>query len=312
MSNDNCPICDSALSSDKCKTVPYPSNNLSNDVPKRIIFCENCGLGVADPMPSDDALERFYCDSNYWSKTEPVVSPRKQPIFPTLARSRWSLIQTHLNRLKKKPGGLKILDVGAGFGYLGIVAANVAGVVLDEYGAVEPDPKVRSALEKAWPDQGNNSKLNTFPELGQVEKEYDIIALSHVLEHVKDPLRMISTVLSCISDDGLLFIDVPNRDDLYKPDVFPHLLFFSPENLKLLMEQVDLTIIDLDTWGNPREKSPLNRCASVTMKITTKLIGRLTRFAPAGFSIFMLSELYQVNARHGRGTWIRLLACNAG
>ena len=237
--------------------MPYPSKNALNNVPEKIIFCGRCCLGIAEPMPSDEALDHLYGESCYWSKVKSVVSPRKQPVFFALARSRWSLIQSNLNNRKEKPHGLRILDVGAGFGYLGIVAANSLGTALDEYVAVEPDPNVRSAIELAWPELGSNGKLSTFAELGQVKGEYDIIALSHVLEHVKYPLRMINDILSFLSNDGLLFIDVPNRDDLFKADVFPHLLFFSPQSLKFLMEQANFKIVDVDTWGNPREKSPL-------------------------------------------------------
>lgn len=308
MKHSNCPICGFPLFPSHCETAPYPSKNASNDVPEKIIFCSGCGLGVVEPMPSDEALDRLYNESNYWSKVKPVVSPRKQPTFLALARSRWSLIESHLNKRKEKLHGLKILDVGAGFGYLGIVAANTHGVVLDEYAAVEADPNVRAAIEKAWPELGNNSKLSTFSRLEHVEGKYDIIALSHVLEHVKDPLSMIKDALSFVNNDGLLFIDVPNRDDLFKPDVFPHLLFFSVQSLKFLMEQANLKIVDLDTWGNPRGKSPLNRSASVAVKIRGKLLGKITKFLPTRFSTFLLAKHFQINDRHERGTWIRVLA----
>jgi len=288
--------------------MPYPSQSTSSEVPERIIFCGCCGLGLAEPMPSEEVLNCLYNESNYWSKVKPAVSPRKQPILLALARSRWSLIESHLNKRKEKSHGLKILDVGAGFGYLGIVAANRPGTALYEYVAVEPDPNVRSALELAWFKLGSNLKLSAFAELGQVEGKYDIIALSHVLEHVKDPLRMINDVLSFLNDDGLLFIDVPNRDDLFKADVFPHLLFLSPQSLKILMEQANLTIVNLDTWGNPREKSPFNRKASVTVKIRGKFLGKVTKFLPTRFSTFLLEKHFHINTRHERGTWIRVLS----
>jgi len=308
MKNINCSICGIPLFSSQCETAPYPSKNASNDVPEKIIFCGHCGLGIAEPVPSDEVLARLYNESNYWGKVKPVVSPRKQPVFLALAHSRWSLIQSNLNKRKEKPHGFRILDVGAGFGYMGIVAANSLGTALDEYVAVELDPNVRAAIEKAWPELGNNSKLNTFAKLEEVGGKYDIIVLSHVLEHVKNPFSMINNVLSFLSNDGLLFIDVPNRDDLFKADVFPHLLFFSSRSLKSLMKQANLKIVDLDTWGNPREKSTLNRNASVTVKIREKLLGKITKFVPTGFSTFLLVKHFQINTRHERGTWIRVLA----
>jgi len=307
MSIGTCPVCDSVLSLTKCKTSPYPSESASKDVPKRIIFCNYCGLGIADPMPSDEALARLYNDSNYWSKVKSVVCPRKQPIFPALARSRWSLIQSHLDRIKEKPDGLKILDIGAGFGYLGIVAANSSEVVLDEYCAVEPDPKVRSALEDIWPDVGNNCRLKTFAEFEEVTGRYDIVVLSHLLEHVKDPMDYIKRSSMQVPDNGFIFVDVPNRDDLFKADVFPHLFFFSLESLRLLLKQVFINVVDLDTWGNSRENSPLNSHASVTLKNMNKILGKFCPFMPGKLSIWLLALLFQVNVRNEKGTWIRLL-----
>jgi len=308
MNHNNCPICGFSLFPSQCEVVPYPSRSVSSKIPEKIIFCGRCSFGMAKPMPSDEALSQLYNESNFWSKVKPAVSPKKQPLFFALARSRWSLIQSNLNKEMKIPRGFRILDVGAGFGYLGIVAANDLGAALDEYVAVEPDSNVRSALERYWPELENNSKLSTLAKLGQVEGKYDIVALSHVLEHVKDPLGMINDVVSFLSNDGLLFIDVPNRDDLFKLDVFPHVLFFSPQSLKFLLEQINLKIIDLDTWGSPREKSPLNRSASFTTKIWGKLLERITGFLPARFSTFMLAQHFMINARHERGTWIRALA----
>jgi len=308
MNHNNCPICGFPLLPPQCEVVPYPSISVSSKVPEKIIFCGRCSFGMAEPMPSDEALGQLYNESNFWGKVKPAVSPKKQPLFFALARSRWSLIQSYLDKKNGNPPGLlKLLDVGAGFGYLGIVAANNLGATLDEYVAVEPDSNVRSALERSWPELGNNSKLSTLAKLGQVEGKYDIVTLSHVLEHVKDPLGMINDVVSFLSNDGLLFIDVPNRDDLFKLDVFPHVLFFSPQSLRFLLEKINLKIIDLDTWGSPREKSPLNRNASVTAKIRGKLLERITGFLPASFSTFMLAQHFMINARHERGTWIRAL-----
>ena len=307
MKHSNCPICGFHVVFPQCNTVPYPSKNASNAMPKKIIFCAHCGLGIAEPMASDEALDRLYRESYYWSKVKPIVLPRRQPVFLALAHSRWTLIESHLNKRNEKSHGFRILDVGAGFGYLGVVAANSLGAALAEYVAVEPDPNVRSAIELAWVELGNDRKLATFAELGQVEGKYDVIALSHVLEHVKAPLRMVIDARSFLSNDGLLFVDVPNRDDLFKVDVFPHILFFSPQSLKLLMELANLTILDLDTWGNPMEKSPLNKNASVTVKIRGKLSGKITKLLPARLSRILLTKHFQLNARHEGGIWIRAL-----
>jgi SAM-dependent methyltransferase len=259
-------------------------------------------------MPTDEALNRLYNEANYWAGIKPVISPRKQPAFLALARSRWSLIQSHFQERNKKPDGLKILDVGAGFGYLGLVVAQARGIRLAEYAAVEPDANVRSALTRAWPRFGQSRTLKTFANLEQVKGRYDIIVLSHVLEHIKNPVAMIRAACSVLGNTGVLLIDVPNRDYLFKADVFPHLLFYSPKSLSILMNRIPLRLVDLDTWGNPFERSPLNAKAPFDVKIRGKLIVMMSRWLSPGLSSSMIAGHFQVNARNRRGTWIRALA----
>lgn len=79
----------------------------------------------------------------------------------------------------------------------------------------------------------------------KVNKKYDCLILSHVLEHIYDISNFIDEISTNIKDNGLLYIEVPNAEYYDKiTDICPlqeinieHINFFSKHSLnKLLMK----------------------------------------------------------------------------
>ena len=115
-----CPICSWAFEKGRFRTVPYPTkhDNTFEHKPERIVFCENCGAGIALPLVSNEELEKFYAQGDYWGDPgAKVLSPKEYPVPCALALSRWGLVESFLERRKKS---VSILDVGAGHGFFGI------------------------------------------------------------------------------------------------------------------------------------------------------------------------------------------------
>jgi 2-polyprenyl-3-methyl-5-hydroxy-6-metoxy-1,4-benzoquinol methylase len=291
------------------ESTPYPAKNTQVEgIPERIAFCNRCGSGFARPAPSDKFLEHYYGDSQYWKIAKASIRPHRQPVLLAMARSRWSLIQTHLLNLNLKRDGLSLLDIGAGYGYLGIVAAAGKRIPVNRYTAVEPDIRLRNALENAWPKWGQGASLKTVGHMDKTEHQYHIVALSHVLEHVKNPVDMINCAVSFLRDGGLFFVETPHRDDLFKSDVFPHLIFFSLPGLKTLIGNSFLEIIDSDIWGRSREKSPLNHKRSKWIRRQEILLNLMTRVVSSHISSALFARHFGIDVRHERGTWIRVVA----
>lgn len=302
-----CLICKTDFSPQGLTVYPTHSMWLLFDKgwPKQIFFCDRCFSGVARPLPSEDYLNKFYDSSQYWHNIKPVIRPQRQPVMLAQARARWRLIKPHL---ELRADRLSLLDVGAGYGYLGIVSA------ADFYTAVEPDPHLRRALEDAWATWGLDSFLNTSAKIDCLAEGYEappkfhIVAVSHILEHVRDPARMIEDAASFLEDDGRLFIEVPYRDDLFKADVFPHLHFFSLNGMEMLIKNAKLEILDLGTWGQPMHLSPLNHNAPRSVRVKGKVLDLATRFLPSVISSSLFSWHFGINARNKLGTWIRAIA----
>jgi SAM-dependent methyltransferase len=106
-------------------------------------------------------------------------------------------------------------------------------------------------------------------ELLKKESPFDLIVLSHVLEHLVNPNVVIDEIRELLSDDGLLYIEVPN---LMKPDEtkcyfgFEHVNFFTPVSLTNLIQQNGFFVDSLATFDNGKSVSPYYPVIAMTVK----------------------------------------------
>jgi SAM-dependent methyltransferase len=62
------------------------------------------------------------------------------------------------------------------------------------------------------------------------KSNFCLIVCSHILEHLRDPMSLVRSLLEKTRVNGCIFIEVPNQDYLYKPDTEAHLI--SPPQLR--------------------------------------------------------------------------------
>jgi len=87
-------------------------------------------------------------------------------------------------------------------------------------------------------------------------KKFDVISLSHVLEHFNSPEK-IHDCLSLLKKDGLIFIEVPNEEITFlnfcktTGSETPHLMWFSTYAFEILSKKIGLEIIQnsVKTYG---------------------------------------------------------------
>ena len=80
--------------------------------------------------------------------------------------------------------------------------------------------------------------VTTYEDLKQIpdQKHFDLVVISHVLEHTADPKVFIDDCTKLLSPGGILFIEVPCNDHQHKNTIEPHLLFFDKKPMELLLE----------------------------------------------------------------------------
>ena len=303
MTNPECPICDNVPLA-KESAIIYPSGLKRNQYLKKILFCPQCTLGVGYPLPTADFVEKIYSRTEYWGKSIQGINFRKQAVMYALAKARWSLIDTYL----KQKANLKIIDVGSGYGYLGLVSNEFTNIMLEKYISVESDKRLHEELNKAWLQSNPNTKISFYTSLERVYDKGNILALSHILEHVLDPLDFMKKASMLLSTSGLVFIDVPNCDYEFKSEVFPHLLFFSEESLRKLLEKAGLKVLHISTWGTSKSFSPMNENAPRLIHFACYMLNRFSIMMPKKIAIKLYAKLFGTNRQNKVGVWLRAIA----
>jgi SAM-dependent methyltransferase len=81
---------------------------------------------------------------------------------------------------------------------------------------------------------------------------FDLVSLSHVLEHLPDPVGMLRQIREhLLSEDGLLLLEVPN---FYAHDSYElaHLACYTPHTLKAVLHQAGYEVVHFERHGVPR------------------------------------------------------------
>jgi hypothetical protein len=100
--------------------------------------------------------------------------------------------------------------------------------------------------------------LNIFSSIHELEPKlrFNLITLWHVLEHIPNPVEELQRLSDILTDDGILFISVPNfggwtsmlaKSKWFHLDAPRHIHHFTPGSLRLLLEKSGIKIVSLTT-----------------------------------------------------------------
>lgn len=82
------------------------------------------------------------------------------------------------------------------------------------------------------------------------KKEFDVITMSHVLEHVINPGLILSSLKNNLSSDGILFVEVPNceikKELMNSIHSHPHTLHFTKLGLENLAKNSEYDILKIE------------------------------------------------------------------
>ena len=236
-----CP-CGRSIDSPKIDVHKHIALEDENLLGKMDIYqCNSCGLSFTYPMPPIVTIEDYYI--NIYRKegrAHFVANPNQTPPG-NWQKSQYSYISlfTNLDLINN------VIDIGAGYGFL-LREINRQHKHLNLYTS-ELDTKACKYLSQYGI---KNIELNDNLEL----PEFDLCISSHNLEHFTDPNDFIKIVKSVLKKNGHLFLEIPNCP--FEPGKYlerlydgPHLLFFTLDSLKHLLEKHNFEIIHIASNG---------------------------------------------------------------
>lgn len=214
-------------------------------------FCKNCNLYINGDTKEQviEKISNLYKEG-YWDErnSETSINSEYTDIDSQGKRRNW--ISQFLYS-KEHFKGKNLLEIGVGAGqsilWFEEEGFNVKGI--------EPDGRNVSMINKKLK---NGKVIESSVEDFSTEENFDIIWMSHVLEHLIEPDTFLKKIKTNLKKDGIFFIEVPNCE--YKPMLEssmhkdPHLFHFTKNSLSRLVENVGYNILSCDVF-RPATKS---------------------------------------------------------
>lgn len=265
---ESCPACES-------------KNIMSYSFTEGSIFsCRSCSLQWARRNPDlfPDIVEN---PDSLYMKPESIAEPAKyRPYVDFFARSEKILKKTKF----------KILDVGCGSGVF-ISAGTELG---HDIKGIERDPLLAQFMPKHVKDR---VIFKAAEQLTSEEGLFDVITFWDSFEHIDDPFTVLKTVSKNLTENGIIFLRVNNRRDIYNfitslaLKIFPshgqkilqgcfnfpdHVWNFSETPMRRMLEKSGFSVLFFRPDDTPAERLTSNKLLQIIFKtayIFNKAIG---------------------------------------
>ena len=179
-------------------------------------------------------MASFYRD-RYRRQYKKAAIPRKRQVWRNFRSAHYHVTANHGLYSSRR----RCLDMGAGSGEF-LFLIKTLGI---DYVGIEPDQDYAAYCKEAL---GLDIRVQTLEEADFESGTFDFIRLSHVLEHMRDPVGSLKLLADWLSDDGVIHIDVPNIEDEAHRKLkgrmfhFAHVFNFNPYTLRLAANNAGL------------------------------------------------------------------------
>jgi 2-polyprenyl-3-methyl-5-hydroxy-6-metoxy-1,4-benzoquinol methylase len=259
----SCAVCSSE---EKIEGYDQPTENIAGigDIGYHHIIniCSDCGFVYASPILDENSILKYYENmSNY----EFPQSIGVRPVEDIRQIDR----QIEIIKSRFAPGFVgSALDVGCSIAY------GLSVLKKQSWKVVGIDPS--DACIRVSKDELDVPVLKGFfsPEAVRSEQPFDVIILSHVVEHLVHPEEQLKLLFDALSDDGIIYIEVP---DLMKPTGikcyfgFEHVNFFTTNSLTNLIRRSGFEVDHVQTFENGKAINPFFPVIAMTIKKSVRI-----------------------------------------
>lgn len=228
-----------------CQSKPLPISNVDrHDMGLPLAICPDCGLIWLTPRPVASWFTEFY-EKYYWpiylgyryTDTESMIRGER------LRERAVELADLITSRRPLPP--TRSLDIGSG-----------QGALVEEFAKRWPhadvvgfEPSLQAIEECRARGLNVRQWMGASLSIDKSEPKFDLVTMIHVLEHIQNPLELVKSIQNVLSDDGLVYIEVPDMaSPVWKGKGFihiAHLYYFSPETLSRLLEFAGFEVVEI-------------------------------------------------------------------
>lgn len=198
--------------------------------------CINCHLVSTYPYPDKKQIISHY--KTKFIKGNYSILQDFASSYNSVYQSFADLLIRALNNNNKRINDAKVLDIGCFTGdFLKILqnkGADVYGIELQKEAVDIANKHLGGKVYQA------DAMSDTFPE-----KEFDVITMTGLVEHITNPEKLIEKSSRLLKKDGIIFIQTPNSDSFFAhvlikhwPPYEPieHIHIFSRKSLEFLLK----------------------------------------------------------------------------
>jgi len=247
-----------------------------------VVRCSDCSAMYMSPMIYfSDGLQKDLYNIEYFGANGRIMDLKNMDEKKQILSITQQLAKSSLK-------GKTLLDIGCGTGEFLVTASNLGMVVT----GIDVEASITTYIHEKYGFDVLTGLLNaeTFPN-----KKFDVIVLSHVIEHLQKPLELLDKIHGALKDDGLFVMCTPNTDSLMEnvhdifgrmrhawsktyylaPFISPyHIIGFNPRSSRRILERARFTPIYCELHSGLKWEDTNRKLIMITIKIAGAILGR--------------------------------------
>lgn len=168
--------------------------------PFPLMQCRKCGTIFLSPAPSEKELNQSYLGKKQFES--PDYSGERLGLIHDFYRGCFERLREGISATP-----LKVLEVGAGKSWISYAAKSACSDNI----TVAQDITPEAAGSCAWVDHYLVGELELVLDRIRALGPFHIISLTHVIEHLLDPVAALKTLRELLERNGRIFLTAPHR-----------------------------------------------------------------------------------------------------
>lgn len=199
----HCPVCDaSGRRLRVIGTIPTTGSIVFERDRYELVECGGCQLIFLSPQPSDEDLRRIYLQSSQFDDALYVDRARVDAILEYMT----SCLTRILARSRRSADArVSVLEVGAGLAWMG----RAAKALNPQSATTAQDISAEAVDQCPWIDRYVHG--DAFDARLDARAPYDVVSMTHVIEHLVDPLTVVRRCAGLLAAGGVILVTAPHR-----------------------------------------------------------------------------------------------------